>query len=422
MTELSPWLLLGFGALSAAATINAFIPVRTRFVAIAGFFAGWLTIELALHNLVAHAVVLGALIWWGGLAGWPGVVGLVLAAAAAVGLVLLHAESRRAEGAVRGVLAEAKLGAAEGEVMPRYPRSHVLIPWLAFHRRDIEVTRDVTFAEAGGKPLRLDVFQPRTPGRRRPALLQVHGGGWFIGFKDYQGIPLLSHMAAQGWVGFNVDYRLSPRATFPDHIVDVKRALAWIREHADEYGVDPDFVVVTGGSAGGHLAALLALTAGDPEYQPGFEAADTSVAAAVVFYGIFDLLDAELRRPSDFMRILERWVFKARAAEAPEKFRRASPTQRVHAEAPPFLVIHGTRDTLTPVEDARRFVARLRAVSRRPALLVEMKGAEHAFDIFPSVRNVPVVEAVERFLTAIHAAYTGGQTRPVADAEPAAAS
>ena len=87
-------------------------------------------------------------------------------------------------------------------------------------------------------------------------MLQIHGGGWVIGDKREQGIPLLNHLAADGWVGFNVNYRLSPRAKFPDHLVDCKRALAWIREHADEYGVDPDFIVVTGGSAGGHLSAL----------------------------------------------------------------------------------------------------------------------------------------------------------------------
>ena len=285
----------------------------------------------------------------------------------------------------------------------------MLIPWLAFHRRDIKVVRDVPFSEVDGQVLKLDVFSPKAPGVRRPALLQIHGGAWFLGFKQYQGIPLLGHMAAQGWVGFNVDYRLSPRATFPAHIIDVKRALAWIREHADEYGIDPDFIVVTGGSAGGHLAALLALTPGDPEYQPGFESADTSVSAAIVFYGIFDMTDRVPRRSKQFMQVLERWVFKASRVEAHEQLLRASPIERVNPDAPTFLVIHGTRDTLTPVEDARTFVERLRAVSRRPALYIEMQGAEHAFDVFPSVRNAPVIEACERFLSALHAAYVAGR-------------
>ena len=76
-----------------------------------------------------------------------------------------------------------------------------------------------------------------------PPLLQIHGGAWVIGDKREQGLPLMHHLAASGWVCFNANYRLSPRATLPDHLVDCKRALAWIREHADEYGVDPDFVV-----------------------------------------------------------------------------------------------------------------------------------------------------------------------------------
>ena len=93
------------------------------------------------------------------------------------------------------------------------------------------------------------------------------------------GLPLMYHLAARGWVCVAANYRLSPRATFPDHLIDVKRALAWIKRHGAEYGADPDFVVVTGGSAGGHLAALVALTANDPEYQPGFEDVDTTVQA-----------------------------------------------------------------------------------------------------------------------------------------------
>ena len=96
-------------------------------------------------------------------------------------------------------------------------------------------------------------------------LFQIHGGGWVIGSKNEQALPLMYHLARAGWVCVSVDYRLSPQATFPDHLVDCKRALAWVREHVAEYGGDPDFVVVTGGSAGGHLAALVALTPNDAE-------------------------------------------------------------------------------------------------------------------------------------------------------------
>ena len=103
-------------------------------------------------------------------------------------------------------------------------------------------------------------------------------------------MPLLTHLAANGWVGFSIDYRLSPRATFPDHLVDVKRAIAWVREHADTYAVDPSFIAITGGSAGATLATLAALTPGDAALQPGFEHADTSVAVFVALYGLYGAL------------------------------------------------------------------------------------------------------------------------------------
>jgi len=407
-----PLVILLIGLVSAAATLNAFLPVRARGLLLVGFFAGWLTIELALHILVFNAALIGGLAAFGGLDAPHGQFGLGLALASSVGLVVLHRRSRRAAVTLREFYAAAALEVGPGS--PRYPRSHVLFPFMAWLRRDIEIVRDRPFAEHGGQPLCLDIFRPAAAGphgqqTRRPAVVQVHGGAWVLGFKEYQGIPLLTHLASTGWVGFNVDYRLSPAATFPEHLIDVKRALAWIREHADELGVDPDFIVVTGGSAGGHLAALVGLTADDPEYQPGFEAADTAVQAVVSFYGVYDLTNRLGIRSNRHRGMLERLVIKRSFADARELFSRASPIDRVSAAAPPFLVVHGTRDTLTPVEDARHFVEKLREVSREPALYIEMHGAEHAFDVFPSVRTVQVIEATERFLDGLYRAHQAGR-------------
>jgi acetyl esterase/lipase len=272
-----------------------------------------------------------------------------------------------------------------------------------FRRRGVRVLRGVEYARVGRVRLKLDVYMPTAPAvQPRPAIVQVHGGGWIIGSRREQGIPLLMHLAAAGWVGFNIDYRLSPRATFPDHLVDVKRAIAWVREHAAEYGADPGFVAVTGGSAGGHLSALAALTADDPTLQPGFEDADTSVAACVPFYGVYDFLDEDGLHLPLLHRVLERAVFKATRAEAPGRFRDASPVHRIHPDAPPTFVVHGERDSLVPVEEARRFVAKLREVSREPVLYAEMKGGQHAFDVVPSWRTVPVIEAIQRFLATVY--------------------
>jgi acetyl esterase/lipase len=265
--------------------------------------------------------------------------------------------------------------------------------------------RGIVYHRERKRRVRLDAYRPKAkpqPGERRPAIVQVHGGGWILGSRVEQGIPLLNHLAANGWVGFNVDYRLSPRATMPEHVIDVKRAIAWVREHADEYDVDPERVCITGGSAGGHLCGLAALTSDDKGLQPGFEDADTSVCAAVPFYGLYDLLDEErLYTPGIREWLVGKIVVKRRRESDPDAFRQASPTYRVHPGAPPFMIFHGEHDSLVPVEDARAFAERLERISESAVYYVELPGGEHAFDLAPSVRTARVVEGIERFLRTV---------------------
>ena len=233
--------------------------------------------------------------------------------------------------------------------------------------------------------------------------MQIHGGGWVIGDKREQGIPLLTHMAAQaGWASTSTTGS-APAATFPDHLVDCKRAIAWIQEHADEYGIDPDFICVTGGSAGGHLTALMALTANDPRFQPGFEDADTLVAAAVPFYGIYDFTPngAFAADPRDLPP-----VPRARGDEGVR--RRGAGALRGGLAActtctrrvPPFFVIHGDRDTLAPVEDARAFVERAAGgVERSRCSTPRCRAPSTRSRSSRRVRTARVIEGVERFLT-----------------------
>jgi acetyl esterase/lipase len=169
------------------------------------------------------------------------------------------------------------------------------------------------------------------------------------------------------------------------------------------YGGDPGFVVISGGSAGGHLCSLAALTAGDAELQPGFEGADTSVRACVPFYGIYDFTNREGQGRPDLVHFLERHVIKRPFADAREAFDRASPMSHIHPDAPPFLVIHGTHDTLVPVGEARAFVDRMRRISRAPVAYVELPQAQHAFEVFTSARTAHVVRGVARFLAYVHA-------------------
>jgi acetyl esterase/lipase len=267
---------------------------------------------------------------------------------------------------------------------------------MSFSHPDVERIVDVRYSDVS-KRHRLDVYRHKDRPTSCPTLLQVHGGGWVIGDKKEQGRPLMLHLASRSWVCFAPNYRLSPRATWPDHLVDVKRALAWVREHGTEYGADPGFVVLTGGSAGGHLVALAALTANDPRYQPGFEEVDTSVAGCVPYYGVYDLVGETGTKAARVRRrhLLDRIVMKTTDDQV---YRDASPIEAVRADAPPFLVIHGRNDTLVPVAEARLFVERLRAISSSPVLYIELPGTQHAFDVFPSIRSAHVVRAVGRFV------------------------
>ena len=139
----------------------------------------------------------------------------------------------------------------------RVPHAHVVLPFAYLtRRRGVAVTRDVPYRQVDGTVLHVDIAVPTDSTTQRPVLMQVHGGSWVMGDKREQGWPLVLHMAANGWACFNVNYRLSPRATFPEHLIDLKYAIAWIREHAAEWGADPGFIAVTGGSAGGHLTSM----------------------------------------------------------------------------------------------------------------------------------------------------------------------
>jgi acetyl esterase/lipase len=363
-----------------------------------GWVAGYAAREFALQFSAILATAI-AILLLEGVSGSLGTAALVLLA------LLLAIELRFAWASWRSaaVIDRELQSLAPGAPAPsRFPRSHLVFPALMLVPRGVVRERGIVFHREEGRRVRLDVFRPKAAAggdEPRPAIIQVHGGGWVFGSRLEQGIPLLNHLAANGWVGFNVDYRLSPRATMPEHVIDVKRAIAWVREHHQELGVDPRRVCITGGSAGGHLCALAALTARDPTLQPGFEDADTSVAAAVPFYGLYDLLDDERRYyPGVREWLMAKIVVKRSRESDPEAFRLASPTHRVHPDAPPFLIFHGEEDTLVPVADARAFAARLEAVSDNPALYVELPGSEHAFDLAPSLRTARVAEGIERFL------------------------
>ncbi|KIU16996.1 alpha/beta hydrolase [Mycolicibacterium llatzerense] len=238
---------------------------------------------------------------------------------------------------------------------------------------------------------------------KAPVLLQVPGGGWMLGDRRPQAYPLMGTLADRGWICVSIGYRVSPKHQWPAHIIDVKQALAWIKENIADYGGDPDFVAISGGSAGGHLSSLAALTPGDPQWQPGFEDADTSVVAAVPVYGRYDWFSFDGPGRPEMMHALQHLIIKKRFSTDPQVFLDASPIKRIGPDAPPFFVLHGTDDTLIDVQEGRDFVAALRERSPAPVAYAEIPHAQHAFDIFGSAHGRYAAEAITRFLEWVRA-------------------
>ena len=241
-----------------------------------------------------------------------------------MGLGYLISQARRDQQTAEAALTEA-LGADYGEQLDALPTPaevrtswrSLVNPFRTFRKPPvpIRVERNIAFGEAGRRNY-LDIYQPEEPVENAPVLLQVHGGAWILGQKEEQGIPLMQHLAAQGWVCVAINYRLSPRDPWPAQAVDVKKAIHWIRQHISAYGGDPGYIAITGGSAGGHLTALTALTPNTPEWQPGFEDADTSVQLAIPHYGVYDMAGSTGTKPATQLRdlFLADWVMKTNVA------------------------------------------------------------------------------------------------------------
>jgi acetyl esterase/lipase len=300
------------------------------------------------------------------------------------------------EAALRGIV-------AANDLAIEWPAPQSAPPLWNFrqHRRSIYRTS----VRYGNLPCQLlDVWRPKElPVEPAPVLIFVPGGAWVHGSRMLQGYALMSHLAQRGWVCLSIDYRVAPHHRWPAHITDVKTAIAWARANVDKFGGDRNFIAIAGCSAGGHLAALAGLSANDPEMQSELpDGSDTSVDAVVGIYGRYDWEDRSTVERARFMDFLERVVVGRKAAKHPDVFRKASPMAWVHKDAPPFLVVHGTGDSVIPVEQARSFVERLRAASHSVVSYVELPGAGHAFDMIDGARTGSTSTAIGLFLNQIH--------------------
>ncbi|NRB42028.1 MAG: alpha/beta hydrolase [Pseudomonadales bacterium] len=272
----------------------------------------------------------------------------------------------------------------------------------------------------------LNVFSPKAASKTlRPVMLQIHGGGWMIGHSEYQGLPLRNKLVDAGWVFVSINYRLSPKHKFPDHIVDCKKALRWIKETIEEYGGDPNFIMTTGGSAGGHLCSLLALTENRHQdiLQPGFEDQDTSVQGAIPMYGVYDFSDRnDLRHGMPMTGYLQDYVMPHAYQADDSLWEIASPIAQVHADRPPFMVIHGELDSLSFVEDAQFFVKALQESSDKPCVYTQLEKTQHAFDIFYSPRCIHSIHAMHTFAEHTYSQYLKGDYISAAESKQSKAS
>jgi acetyl esterase/lipase len=417
-----PTAFLVVAIIGALLTLNAYRPlVRWGPLSIFAFFSGWLVSELPFHRIVWQLVLAAFFVWQGALDSWQGWLALAIIVASWLGHWYLVVEANKAreisEEALREALGDDYRSRIDPALAERLdtpmPRRRLVLPFSHKHD-DVAVTRNLSYGKYGRRN-RLDVYRRVDEPTGCPVLLQVHGGAWVIGNKDQQGWPLMSHLAANGWVCVAINYRLGPRSSWPDMIVDVKRAITWVKDHIAEYGGNPDFVVITGGSAGGHLSSLAALTPNAPEFQPGFEDRDTTVQACVPFYGVYDFTNRDGVGRGDMRGFLERMVMKSKLARAEDVWDAASPMSRVGPAAPPTFVIHGRNDTLVPVAEARLFVQLLREVAKNPVAYAELPGAQHAFEVFSSIRTAHVINAVERFVAYVYSEFL--RTQPLTHSE-----
>jgi len=254
--------------------------------------------------------------------------------------------------------------------------------------------RGVTYAARQGfRPLLMDVYVPvhRTP--PVPCVLWIHGGSWWEG--DRRETPrtwpsglFFRLLVEAGLAVATVDYRFSGEASWPAQGDDVAEALRFLRARADVLGIDARRVGVAGESAGGHLAAMLALTGSGP----------TAVQAAAVLYGVTDLRDfdgVDQATPEQRRATPEVLLMGALPDESPDAWDAASPLTHAHAGAPPMLLISGDADTVVPARQTVHLYEALVAAGAGDVVLDLVPGADHCFG---AVDPQPVLRRIVSFL------------------------
>jgi acetyl esterase/lipase len=254
-----------FLVLSAATALRR----RRGLSAVLAYPVGWAAGELPVQGIVVELALLGLLAWWGWpSAAWLSLLVFVLAAVSLLQNLALVAIAFYARRIVRRSMQHAPVSPLatplpRDDVFGSWWRTALQFPW---HPRDMQLVKNVVYGPLARQ--RLDVWRLSTTPLHAPVVLYVHGGSWIMGDKREQGRPTLHEFVSRGWIAVVPNYRLAPRHPWPAQILDVTRALGWVKKNVATYGGDPERVVIAGGSAGGQLAALAALSASDPTWRP----------------------------------------------------------------------------------------------------------------------------------------------------------
>jgi acetyl esterase/lipase len=251
----------------------------------------------------------------------------------------------------------------------------------------VEIRRDVSYLPPE-RSEKLDLYLPadRETTVRSPAVVIIHGGGWVGGDKSAaREFNIGTTLAGAGYVCASVNYVLDESKRWPGNLLDCKNAVRFLRTHADRYRIDPARIGVIGGSAGGHLALMVAYTSDVPELEPSapYPGVSSGVRAVVNMYGITNLLTRR-KTEADGTPVgppaRSSALVKGASDENPGAWRLASPVYHVSAAVPPTLILHGTADTTVDRDQAVELADALRkhGVEHR---LILIDGIGHTFDL-----------------------------------------
>ena len=216
----------------------------------------------------------------------------------------------------------------------------------------VEVVYNVEYGRVGDFALLLDLFLPKNDAPQRPAILMFHGGGWVNGTRKWTN-GLANHFARLGYVCGSVEYRLSDQAIYPAAVEDSKCAVRWLRANAEKYRVDTERIAALGGSAGGHLAAILGTTDASLglEGTGGNPDQDSRVTLVIAIVGVFDM---RVMPPETDGGVIPKFLGGS-LEDLPEVYKQASPVVHVDERTPPVLMLHAVDDQVVPFSQAELF-------------------------------------------------------------------